>query len=507
MNWSGRRSTATPKRGSRSASSTTSTSRNTRTPNAAIATSPSTGWKSKDRSTRDRCLGRTAEILAADPGPGENPIERARAVLRPLVLRVWRRPAEASELRRLTQFVAARIEAGERMVDAIHTTLQALLLSPNFLFRVERGPAPERSAVDPNPTVPRELQQAPVPVAEPLDDYALATRLSLFLWSSVPDAELLERARSGELHDPRELRRQAERMLRDARASRFCDAFSGQWLELRSVPEYAPDPDLYPEFDPALVRAFAEETRRLFECVLRERRPLRELVEADFTFVDERLATHYGIAGVRGAEFRRVRVEDPRRRGILAHGSFLSVTSHATRTSPVLRGKWLLENLLGAPPPPPPPGADNLVDEGEFVAGLSLRQRLEQHRADPACATCHQRMDALGFALEHFDVLGRWRDSAAGLPIDSAGELPDGTRIDGPLDLRRQIASDPGLVRCVFEKLSVYAVGRGFGDLDGASVDLTVRALGPDPSLHDVVLAVVDSVPFRQRRPAPTASE
>ena len=346
---------------------------------------------SDDAASDDAASGDAVSGDAAldDAGPGDA-APCARSILSRLGRQAYRRPLETPEIDRLLAFY----EEGSReggFESGIELALRFLLASPQFIFRLE--------------TEPEDVAAGAVYAVSDLD---LASRLSYFLWSSIPDDELLSVAERGELSAPDELRRQVRRMLADPRASALVENFAGQWLYLRNLANTNPDPPTFPDFDDNLRRALQRETELFFESVMAEDRSVLDLLTADYTFLNERLARHYGIPGIYGDRFRRVAVTDDARRGILGHGSLLTVTSYATRTSPVLRGKWILENLLGSPPPPPPPDVPDLEDAGS-AEGLSIRERLEQHRANPACAACHARMDPYGFGLENFDAIGRWR--------------------------------------------------------------------------------------------------
>ena len=374
----------------------------------------------------------------------------------------------------------------------IQAAVERLLIDPEFLFRIERDPA------DAAPGAPYRLT-----------DLELASRLSFFLWSSIPDDELLALAERGRLSAPGVLEGQVRRMLGDARASALVDNFAGQWLSLRSVEGIAPDPNLFPGFDENLREALRRETELFFESQLREDRSVVELLSADYTFLNERLARHYGVPGVAGSRYRRVTLAGrgpaaARRRGLLGHGSILAVTSYGNRTSPVLRAKWLLENVLGTPPAPPPPDIPPLPAGGEAGEPRTVRERLAQHRANPACAACHAPMDPLGFALENFDAIGRWRTSDAGFPVDASAVLADGlTAFEGPAGLRRVLLDRSGqFVETVTEKLLVYALGRGVEHHDRPVIRAIVRAAAEDDHRwSSLILGIVESAPFRMRRP------
>ena len=439
-----------------------------------------------DEATSDDAVSGDAAL--DDAGPGDA-APCARSILSRLGRQAYRRPLEAPEIDRLLAFY----EEGSRdggFESGIELALRFLLASPQFIFRLETEPADIAAGA-----------------VYPVSDLDLASRLSFFLWSSIPDDELLSVAERGELGAPDELRRQVRRMLADPRASALVENFAGQWLYLRNLANTHPDPPTFPDFDDNLRRALQRETELFFESVMAEDRSVLDLLTADYTFLNERLARHYGIPGIYGDRFRRVAVTDAARRGILGHGSLLTVTSYATRTSPVLRGKWILENLLGSPPPPPPPDVPDLEDAGS-AEGLSIRERLEQHRANPACAACHARMDPYGFGLENFDAVGRWRSSGSrGEPIDASDVLPDGTAFDGPSELREAILRRPeSFVETFTRKLLTYAVGRGMEYHDAPAVRRIVRAAAEeDYRFSALVDGVVTSDVFRMKVKRPAA--
>ncbi len=408
----------------------------------------------------------------------------ARQILSRLGRRAYRRPVTGDDVARLLTFYE-RGRAQGSFETGIEMALRRLLVSPEFLFRVERDP----DGVGPGTNYR-------------LSDLELASRLSFFLWSSIPDDELLDVAARGVLADPTEFERQVRRMLADPRSEALVTNFAGQWLTLRNAAAVTPDEDAFPDFGEGLRQAFRRETELLFTSVLREDRNTLDLLAADYTFVNERLAQHYGIPNVRGSHFRRVTLEDDVRGGLLGHGSILTVTSYANRTSPVLRGKWILENILGTPPPPPPPDVPDL-ETAEGGAPLSMREAMEQHRANPVCASCHLLMDPPGLSLENFDAVGRWRDrSETKAAIDASGVLPDGSEYDGPAGLKAALLRHPDrFVTTVTEKLLTYALGRGVEYYDAAAVRSIVRnAAENDYRLSSLILGVVDSVPFRMRR-------
>jgi hypothetical protein len=430
----------------------------------------------------------------AATGPGDTESRRRIFVCRPqragdeescatriittLARRAYRRAITKDEISSLMIPYRSGRKTGS-FEDGVRLALQRILVSPDFLFRVE---------VDPASASPGNAYR--------VSDVELASRLSFFLWSSGPDDELLGLAERGRLKDPSILQRQVARMLADPRASTLVSNFIGQWLYLRNMEAVLPDPAAFPDFDENLRSALARETELFFESMLREDRSLLDILRADYTFLNERLARHYGLRGVHGSEFRRVTLSGDERKGLLGKGSVLTVTSYPNRTSPTLRGKWVLENLLGSPPPPPPPTVPSLK-EGKDVSLLTMRERMELHQASPVCSSCHARMDPLGFALESFDGLGRWRTG-----IDSSGVLPDGTKIDGPVGLRNVLLDKQDqFVTTVTERLLTYALGRGIEAFDMPVVRGIVRdAARQDYRWSSLVMGIVKSVPFQMRR-------
>ena len=409
----------------------------------------------------------------------------ARRILSGLARRAYRRPVTAADLEVLLAFFdEGRRDGG---FDAgIEMALRWLLASPEFVLRVERDPA-----------------GAAAGSVYPVSDLELASRLSFFLWSSIPDDELLDAAVAGRLRRPDELERQARRMLADDRARSLVTNFAGQWLHLRNVPAVVPDEDRFPDVGEALRRAMRRETELFVESVFRGDRNVLDLLTADYTFVNERLARHYDLLGVHGSHFRRVRQTNDSRRGLLGHASILAVTSYPNRTSPVLRGKWILENLLGTPPALPPPDVPALEETTAGGEALSMREATERHRANPVCASCHRLMDPPGFALEQFDAVGRFRTrSAAGTPIDATGELADGTRFDGAAGLREALVRTPDrFVGTLTEKLLTYALGRGLEPHDAPAVRAIVRDAAADGyRFTSLVAGIVRSAPFRLRK-------
>jgi hypothetical protein len=428
-----------------------------------------------------------AKILGCTPtGAGDDPATRdcARKILSALARRAYRRPVTEGDLQTLLGFYKAGHQDGG-FEAGIGGALQRMLVSPEFLFRIERDPA-----------------NAAPGASYRISDLELASRLSFFLWSSVPDDELLTLAERGKLKDPAVLKQQVQRMVGDVRSRELVKNFAGQWLSLRNLRNISPDPKVFPDFDDNLREAFREESELFFESMLREDRSVLDLLDANYTFLNERLARHYGIPDVYGSHFRRVTLRNEERRGLLGQGSVLTATSYSNRTAPTIRGKWLLENIFGAPPPPPPPNVPSLMEEeGKEGKVLTMRQRMEQHRANPVCATCHARMDPLGFALENFDALGKWRTSEGGTPIDPSGQLPDGTRFQGPAELRKILLSRrEQFITTVTEKLLTYALGRGLEHYDQPVVRKIVREAAPNGyRWSSLIVGVVSSTPFQMR--------
>ena len=417
----------------------------------------------------------------------KNPSEEtacAERIVSAFVRRAYRRPVVAADWAKPLKFYHEAKEAGG-FEAGIGSALSAILVSPEFLFRIERDPAD----VAPETTYR-------------ISDVELASRLSFFLWSSIPDEELLGIAQRGELHRPKVLESQVRRMLADPRSISLVENFAAQWLHLRNLESFTPDLRLFPDFDDNLREAFRRETELHFEALLREDRTVLDLIKTDHTFLNERLAKHYGIPNVYGSRFRRVALDsESRRGGLLRQGSVLTVTSYATRTSPVIRGHWLLGNLLGTPPPPPPANIPNLK-ENTVSETLPMRARLSAHRANAACASCHDLMDPVGFALENFDAIGRWRLTENGLPIDASGGLPDGSRFNGVTGLEDALLKHPELfVGTLTEKLLTFALGRGMSENDAPAVRRIVRDAQRDGNhFSSIVLGIVKSSPFTLRK-------
>ena len=432
-------------------------------------------------SRREIFVCRPAAAATADEESG-----CAGRILGRLARRAYRRPVDGGDVEALLDFFRAGRRDGA--FDAgIQFALERMLVDPEFLFRIEPDPR------DVEPGTPYRL-----------GDLELASRLSFFLWSSIPDDELLEAAADGRLGDPAELEGQTRRLLADVRSKALVDNFASQWLRLRNLESQERESADYPEFDENLREAFRRETELFVESNIREDRSLLELLSANYTFVNERLARHYGIRGVYGDRFRRVTLDPAHPRGgLLGHGGLLMVTSYPNRTSPVVRGKWLLETLLGAPPPEPPPNVPGLPDRGASGEPASVRERLERHRANPACAGCHAPMDPLGFALENFDAIGSWRaTSEAGQPIDASATMPSGEAFEGPAGLRRVLLNrGEDFAAAVTEKLLAYGLGRGLEHYDRPAVRRILRhAADDDYSWSSIVLGIVKSTPFQWRR-------
>lgn len=408
-----------------------------------------------------------------------------RQLLATLARRAFRRPATATELTRLMAFYTPRA-AMDDFEAGMRAAVERLLLDPNFLFRIER---------DPMDATPGQ--------AYALSSTELASRLSFFLWSSLPDDALLDAASSGALRTPQGLTAQATRLRKDGRSASLVEQFAMQWLSLPQLRGAAPDPELYPAFDDSLREAFLEETRLFIASQMRDDRSVVDLLTADYTFVNERLARHYGIPNITGSRFRRVPVNPAQRGGLLGHGSVLTITAYPTRTSPVLRGRWLLDTVFGTPPPPPPAVVPDLPGATENDRPLSMRERTERHRRNPVCASCHVRMDPLGFAMEQYDAVGHWRtQNEAGAPVDASGVLPDGTAFTGMSGLRTLIASRrTDVARTVTEKLLMYAIGRPLEPSDGPAVRRIVQEAAPGGYRWSAIIdGIVRSVPFRMRR-------
>jgi len=423
-------------------------------------------------------------IFVCHPANAGEELPCARKILGAIARRAYRRPVTDADLELPLRFYQS--ERNRRGFEAgIESGLRMILTDPKFLFRIEPDSTGEAAGA-----------------ITPVGDIELASRLSFFLWSSIPDDQLLDLAAQGKLHDPAVLEQQVKRMLADPKSEALVANFASEWLFLRNLQSVNPDNGEFPNFDENLRRAFRRETELFFESVMREDRNVLDLLTADYTFVNERLAKHYGIPNVYGSQFRRVTLTSEARRGLLGEGSILTVTSYPTRTSPVLRGKWILENILGTPPPPPPPNVPALKENDEGGKVLSVRERLEEHRRNPACATCHRVMDPLGFSLDNFDAVGAWRSTEAGSPIDASGQLGDGTKVNGPVELRQALTAHPEqFVRTMTEKMMTYALGRGLEYYDMPVVRGIARSAATNNNrFSSIVIGIVESTPFRMKK-------
>ena len=409
----------------------------------------------------------------------------ARKIVRDFGGRAFRRPLTATEIGRFTGLISLAQKQGDSFEEGVCLAAQAMLVSPHFLFRIERDPAPT----------------AQNPAGHPISQYELASRLSYFLWSSMPDDALRRCADSQTLRDPEVLAAQVRRMLNDPRSRALSENFAGQWLQFRALESIRPDRDRFPDFDDYLRMSMRRESELFFDNLVRDDRSVLDLLNGKYTFLNERLANFYEISGVEGSEFRRVDLTGTPRGGIFTQASVLSVTSYANRTSPVLRGKWILQNLLNAPPPAPPPGVPNL-DVSHVGSEASLRQQLEEHRKNPTCAACHARMDPLGFSLENFDAIGAWRTNDGKIPIDSSGSLPDGRTFRGPDGLKGILTTDKdAFARCITSKLLTYALGRGLERYDRATVNvISKRIAAKNYRFSSLALEIAASKPFQMRR-------
>lgn len=425
-----------------------------------------------------------SELFTCYPADETEAAVCAERILLPLLRRAYRREVGQADLDLPMERFNEGLESGG-FAAGIESALASVLVNPQFLLRIERTP-----------------EQASPSSTYEISSTELASRLSFFLWSSIPDDQLLQLASTDELRKPAVLEQQVTRMLQDERASALTKNYATQWLYLRNLDAFIPDMRLYPDFDDNLRQALRKETELFFESIVREDRSVMELIDADYTYLNERLAKHYKIPHIYGTRFRRVSLDDTTQRGgLLRQGSILCVTSYANRTSPVIRGKWVLENLLGTPPPPPPPDVP-VLDESFVSASLSVRDRLELHRENPTCAKCHDMIDPVGFALEHFDAIGRWRTSENGNAIVVESTLPDGTEIAGARDLEKVLLERPELfVQAFTEKLMTFALGRGLQYYDAPSVRAIVRDAGEaDYRFSQIVQGIVSSVPFQMRK-------
>jgi mono/diheme cytochrome c family protein len=426
------------------------------------------------------------KILICDPKSGPACVQK---IVSNLATHAYRRPVTTQETAALLHFVDFARAQGQSVEQGIQLAIQAILVSPYFLFKIENG----------------------VAAAHAISDYELASRLSYFLWSSMPDDELFSLAAQGKLHTPDVLDSQVKRMLADNRSSALASNFAGQWLETRNLDVVKPDPQKFPEWNSSLRDAMKSETRMFFDYVLRENRPITDFLDARYTFLNEILAKFYGIPDVKGPEFRRVDLTSDQRGGVLGQAAVLTVSSYPTRTSVVLRGKFILDNILGSPVPPPPPDVPAL-DDATVGKTASLRQQMEKHRADPACATCHNKMDPLGFGLENYDAIGKWRTKDGSFPVDSTGTLPSGKAFATPAEMRNVLTTGlPEFSQCLTQKMLTYALERGLEPYDRRTeADIQRQLAASDYSFQTLIYGIVHSLPFQQSRgvsspPAPPA--
>ncbi|HKV37879.1 MAG TPA: DUF1592 domain-containing protein, partial [Blastocatellia bacterium] len=430
------------------------------------------------------------KIYVCDHLDGHHKPGCAKLIIQHLAHEAYRRPVTPREVNQLLGLMSEARTEGASFEEGLSVAVEAMLLSPHFLFRIERDPS-----TGPN-------GGAGGSTAHPINQHELASRLSYFLWSSMPDDQLLAAADRGILNKPAVLEAQVHRMLMDPKSSALAENFAGQWLEIRKLESVQPDAQRFPQFEDYLRMSMRRETEMFFESIVHEDRSILDFIDADYTFVNQRLASFYHIPGVQGPEFRRVHLaKDTHRGGILTQASVLTVSSYATRTSPVLRGKWVLENLLNAAPPPPPPDVPNL-DESKIGRASSLREQLEEHRKNPTCASCHSRMDPLGFGLENFNAIGAWRIRDGQFPIDASGTLPDGRTFEGPGGLEAILMSQPDkFADCLARKLLTYGLGRGLESYDDTAVKKIVsQAKANNYRFSSLIMAIVESEPFQMRK-------
>ncbi|HEY2414020.1 MAG TPA: DUF1592 domain-containing protein [Pirellulaceae bacterium] len=422
-------------------------------------------------------------LIPVRPEGGRSPIEAAKTNLQPLMVRAFRRPTAESEVNSFAALVDNAVKQGDSFEQGMQVAVTAILASPHFLFRVEGG---DKSAA--------------AGLVRPVGDFELASRLSYFLWSSTPDEELLSLAAKNTLHEDDALQQQVRRMLADSKTQALVDNFITQWLNLRLLDGVAPDPQVFPQFDAELKAAMRRETELFAAAIIQEDRSVLDFLSGRFTYVNGRLAQHYGIEGIEGSEFQRVNFTDKSHTGVLTQASILTLTSNPGRTSPVKRGKWMLENILGSPPPDPPPDAPDLDAVQKAKPNATLRQQLTIHRENPVCASCHKVMDQLGFGLENFDAIGRWRDKDGQFKVDASGELPGGAKFNGPLALAKVLDKRRGeFVRCLAEKMLTFALGRELAVQDRCTVDKIVEQVeDKDFRFSTLVQSIVTSDPFRK---------
>jgi hypothetical protein len=432
-----------------------------------------------------------------------------RKIVANLARRAYRRPVAAEEIDKLLSLVSLAKQRGDLLEEGLCISLQAMLVSPDFLFRIERD-RPASKAAKAVSFKAMNVKTGQIDGAQQINDYELASRLSYFIWSSMPDDALMRLADRGLLRQPAVLSAQVRRMLKDPKSRALVENFGGQWLELRKLESVKPDRQRFPDFDEYLRQSMRRETEMFIEAIVREDRSILDFIDGKYSFLNERMAQFYKISGVKGPEFRKVLLGgnggnggdgDTKRSGILTQASVLTVSSYTTRTSPVLRGKWILENILNAPPPPPPPGVPNL-DEAKIGSSATLRQQLEEHRNNPTCASCHARMDPLGFGLENFDAIGAWRTQDGKFPVDTSGKLPDGRSFQGPEELKAILRADrDAFAECLTEKLLTYGLGRGLERYDKPVVKRIARSVAVNNyRFSSLVLEIVKSMPFQMRR-------
>ena len=424
-------------------------------------------------------------IFSCTAPPGPKSLHCAHVDLANLARRAYRRPVTSAEVDSLVRFVQMALDRGDSFDEGMQVALTALLVSPHFLFRIERDPHPDS------------------PAAHEINQFELATRLSYFLWSSMPDETLFELAAKQELREPHILEAQIRRMLADSKSRALVDNFGGQWLQLRNLDRIHPDPDRFPNFSDDLRHDMKRETELFFQSIIREDRSILDFIDAGYTFANARLARFYGLPEVDSNQFQRVQLPpDSHRGGVITQAAILTASSFPNRTSPVLRGKWILENILNEPPPPPPPDVPNL-DEKAAGSPAGLREQLEAHRTNPVCKACHAGMDPLGFGLENFDAIGRWRTKDGDSPIDASGRLPNGGTFDGPEGLKQLLLNDKAaFTRCLAEKLLIYALGRGLEDYDQPAVQsIVTETAASDYKFSALIAAIVSSRPFHITHP------
>ena len=429
-----------------------------------------------------------ARIFTCTPGAGADQEQCAQEILSQLARRAYRRPVNERDVEPLMQLFRTGRENGQTFDDGIQMALEGILVSTKFLFRLTRDP--ENVAANTN---------------YPISDIDLASRLSFFLWSSIPDEELLTLAEKGQLHDPLILEQQVTRMMKDPRTTALVENFAAQWLLLRNLSHTSKNQELFPDFDENLRSDLQQETRLFIGSIFEEDRSILDLFRADYKYLNERLARHYQIPDVYGSRFRKVAVTEQNKQGLLAHGSVLAVTSYPNRTSPVLRGKWVLENIMAAPPPPPPTNIPALQEQDAKGKTFTMREAIEHHRANPVCAVCHNRMDPIGFGLENFNPIGQWRTVDAGQAIDSSGVLPDGSKFQGPAELQQALLRQSSVIANAFtKKLLTYALGRDLAYYDMSAVRKIVNAAtNDDYRISIIIKGIVTSLPFQMRRTGP----